>query len=56
MLWVAYLISVQSRSFHIGLSNEINTDGDSDVFDSDGDMLVSLPKCNAHPDAVVEAY
>ena len=56
MLCVAHVISVESCSFHIGLSNEIDTDGDSDVRDSDGDMLVLLPKVNAHADAIVEAY
>ena len=40
-------------SFHSGLSNDISTDGDSDVFDSDGD---TLPQFSAQDDAEVDAY
>ena len=42
--------SVDSGSF---LSDEIYTDGHSDVYDSDGDIL---PSVSAQADAVVEAY
>ena len=47
--------SIESVSFHSSLSNEIDTDGDSNMFDSDGDIL---PQFCAQPqdDAVVEAY
>ena len=34
--------SVESGSFHSGLSNEIVTDCDSDMFDSDGDILTQI--------------
>ena len=42
--------SVDSGSF---LNDEIYTDGHSDVYDSDGDIL---PSVSAQADAVVEAY
>ena len=35
-----------------GLSNEIDTDGDSDVFNSDGNIL---PQFSAQDDAIVDA-
>ena len=49
----SYETIVESGSFHSGLSNEIDTDGDSEVSDSDSDIL---PQFSVHADAVVEAY
>jgi len=34
--------SIESGSFHSGLSNEIDTDGDSALFDLDGDIYPNL--------------
>ena len=34
--------SIEIDNFHSGLSNEIDNDGDSDVFDWDGDICHNL--------------
>ena len=41
-----------SGSFHSGLTSEIDSDGDSDMFDSGGDIL---PTLWAQDDVVVDA-